>query len=304
MTASEFAQRPATPKEHYLTRRDKLILVAIHAREGMLSPSQVMRLWDEENGEYLFKPGSGLRQAQDRLSRLFDNGYLKRPSRRKRASFDEMVYLLDKLGAEVVAGKYGGYVSKLQWRDKPRWSMVNHDLQLNDFRLFVEAFARKTDGFSVSDWVSSSEFWSEPDAINYQGKKREVKPDGYFLATVTRTKKGKERFFDFRLLPEIDMDTETSARIGRDKVLVLLKYLNSKPYRERFGVNSGQVLFATIGKERRVQNMKAEVERVAGKDAHAFYFTSFDWIDADSVLDARWYQGGHNRLVSPIDIPS
>lgn len=100
-----------------LTERDTRILEAIHAYDGMLSFSQIRRLFF-----------SGKSQAEQRLKLLYQHGYINRPGREERMRLSEMVYWLDKRGAEVVASLNSMSLAELTWRKEPRWFQVDHDL--------------------------------------------------------------------------------------------------------------------------------------------------------------------------------
>ena len=54
-----------------------------------------------------------------------------------------MIYWLDKQGAEIVASLQGTPLGEFQWRKKPRWFQVDHDLAVNDFRLDMLKLVRK-----------------------------------------------------------------------------------------------------------------------------------------------------------------
>ena len=112
-----------------LTERDKRILEAIHAYDGILSFSQIQRMYF-----------SGKSQTEQRMKLLYQNGYVNRPDKDQRRRIPEMVYWLDKKGAELVASLHGTTPSEMGWRKEPRWFQVEHDLAVNDFRLdLVEA---------------------------------------------------------------------------------------------------------------------------------------------------------------------
>jgi hypothetical protein len=293
MPQADFARRPPQPKSYKFQERDGLILEAIQAYEGMLSEEQVKRLF--------FNPDTGLRQAQRRLEFLWRDGYVKRPNWRKRAAIGQTVYFLDEKGAEYVAGLEGKSLAGFKWRKQPRWSLVGHDLALNDFRIAVEEAVANTPELTLEDdWIASSEFWSHPDAVEYRDlngrkQKRQVRPDGYFWVSLALG----GRVFDYRFLVEVDLRTEDNPRIGREKILPGLAYIQSQAFERRFGKKSGQFLFVTTS-ERRALSMKRQTERVAEQNARLFYFTWFDQVNPQTVFDHIWYRGGEEHFVSPL----
>jgi Replication-relaxation len=96
-----------------LTARDRRILEAVHAFDGMLSFSQIRRLFF-----------SGESQAEERLKLLYQHGYLNRPERDLRQRLPEMIYWLDRRGAELIASLNGVSLGELGWRQEPRWFQV------------------------------------------------------------------------------------------------------------------------------------------------------------------------------------
>jgi hypothetical protein len=296
MTKSDFAKHPTNSKKFRFTKRDGEILEAIHRFDGMLSPSQVARLF--------FNPNTGLRQAQHRLHLLWGGGYLKRPDRFKRMEIGAAVYFLDKKGASYVAGLRGEILSGFKWRTKPRWSLVKHDLAVNDFIIDMMWSCGEHPYFELKEWIPSGEFWANPDEVKYtdhNGKraKRRVRPDIYFLISFSGAD-GKRG--NFRFLVEIDNGSEDNLRIGREKVLPGIAYIDSDAYEKRFGHKTGAFLFVTTSK-RRVDNMMRRTEAVAGKRAGIFYFTWFDQVTPETVLTAPiWFRGSGGESGSLVEM--
>jgi DNA-binding IclR family transcriptional regulator len=108
----------------HLTERDQHILEAIQAYDGLLSFSQIQRK--------LFTCKS---QTERRMMLLYQHKYVNRPNYDERRRLPEMIYWLDKRGAELVASLNATALQDLSWRKEPRWFQVEHDLAVNDFRL-------------------------------------------------------------------------------------------------------------------------------------------------------------------------
>lgn len=261
-----------------ITERDKQILEAVHAYDGVLSEPQIRQLFF-----------SGRTATQVRLKLLFQHGYLSRPTRRQRAALPTMVYWLGERGAACVAGLTGQSLEEFQWRKEPRWSQIDHDLAVNDLRITFFQACEQANSFTFDEWIPQSEFWAHPDKVEYLlpgGIKasRFIRPDGY--AMVTRGD------YTGKFLIEVDLATEHNSRIAREKILPGIAYIRSDVYRRRFGYNSGRWLFVTTS-DRRLKNMKQQTERVADKDAKLFYFTTFDRISPATLLTTPiWWRGG------------
>ncbi|MBL8163272.1 MAG: replication-relaxation family protein [Anaerolineae bacterium] len=261
-----------------LTERDKRILEAIHAYDGILADYQIQRLFF-----------TGRTQMQTRTRLLYQHGYLARPDRRHRALLPSMVYWLGERGAAYVAGLDGQSIQEFTYRREPRWQQVEHDLAVNDVRIALTQACVRHPHLLLEEWLPQSEFWAHPDRVEYTdltGKRlaRRVRPDGYCVIL-----SGDRRF---RLLWEIDRSTEDNPRFVREKVLPGIAYIRNPAYVARFGHPSGLWLIVTTS-ERRLRNMKRQTEQAAGDNAHLFYFTTIEQIAADTVLSAPiWRRGG------------
>lgn len=277
--------RIKSPPKMRLTERDWRIIEAIHSYDGILSFSQVQRLFF-----------TGKSQTELRLKLLYQHGYLNRLDRDQRRRYTEMVYWLDKKGAELVASLEGTPLSDFTWRKEPRWFQVEHDLAVNDFRIDLEQACSEHPEVQLESWTSESEFWAYPDKIEYtyQEKKmrRNIRPDGFFILATTEHR--------IRYLLEIDRSTEDNPRFLREKILPGLAYVKSQAYGERFGHRSGRWLVVTTG-ERRLANILSQAER--GNAKGSFYFTTFDRVNPATILQAPiWRRADRDELVPLIFI--
>jgi hypothetical protein len=214
---------------------------------------------------------------------LYQHKYVNRPNYDERRRMPEMVYWLDKRGAEIVASLEGASLSEFNWRKEPRWFQVEHDLAVNDFRLDLEEACVHNSNVTLETWVPESEFWAYPDQVVYpfgeRQMKRNIRPDGFFILTI-----GEHRI---RYLLEIDRSTEDNPRFLREKVLPGLAYIRSKAYEERFGHRSGRWLVVTTG-ERRLRNMLQQARKAEAKGL--FYFTTYDKISVESIVKSPIWQ--------------
>jgi len=280
--------RVKNPPPMRLTERDGWILEAIHAFDGMLADYQIQRLFF-----------TGRRRMQERMSLLFQHGYVSRPNRRQRAAQPCMVYWLAKRGAEHVAGLSGLMVTEIGWRKKPRWIQLTHDLAINDFRLDVMEACDLVPELELEQWVPEGAFRVFRDRVEFQGVDgkravREVRPDSLF---VIRSSNYRSRF-----LLEIDRAKEDNPRFVEEKVLPGLAYLRSESYERRFGHKSGRWLVVTTGEDR-VANMKRQTEVAAGRDADVFYFTTFEQVTPEKVLiNPIWEPAGSTEPVPLITL--
>ncbi len=280
---SHNAVEPQLPTMRMMPR-DARILEAIQAFDGVLSDEQIKRLFF-----------TGMSQVQFRMRLLYQNGYVARPDRRRRASIPRMVFWLTEQGAAYIAGLSGTPLQEFSYRHEPKWLQLTHDLAVNDVRITVMEACLSSPDTVLEEWIPQSFFWAYPDRVEFQlldGKqaRRFVRPDGYAVV--------KHGSYVARLLLELDRATEHNPRFGIEKVIPGIAYIRSDGYRKRFGFNSGKWLVITTS-ERRLQNMKRASERVAGSNAGLFYFTTLDRVAADTLFSAPiWYRGGEEKPLS------
>jgi len=281
-------QRSLKPDPIRLTTRDKRILETIHSFDGLLSLRQI---------DKLFFSGQGRSQSRARMRLLFDNGYVNMPDLESihQVPAGETIYWLDKKGAAIVAGLSGKRTSQLKWRKRPRYSLIEHDLKVNDFRIVIQDACRSAKDSELRYWIPESAFASQPDKITYEtssGKSaiRAVRPDGFFLIDY-QARFGRVKPFSFLL--EVDMSSEDNPRFVREKIRPGVAYLKSAQYVERFGQPHGRYLVITTGR-RRMLNMKEQAERHGGRNL--FYFSTFDDLRAGTVLAKPvWLLAGHQE---------
>jgi hypothetical protein len=263
-----------------LTKRDKRILEAIHAFDGMMGFSQIQRMFF-----------TGVSQAKQRMMLLYQHGYVNRPNREQRRRTPEMIYWLDKNGAKVVAAKNSLGLREFKWVEEPRWFQVEHDLAVNDFRLDMQAACEVHKEIALAHWLPEREFWAYPDTIKftYRGRStdRKIRPDGYFMLTTPK--------HNIRYLLEIDRSTEDNPRFFREKIIPGLAYIRSEAYEDRFGYRSGRWLVVTTG-ERRLANMLRQARRAEAKGL--FYFTTYDKVKPETLLtEPIWQRGDRDESV-------
>jgi len=258
--------RVSVPLPMRLTERDKQILEAIHAYDGMLSFSQIQRIFF-----------TGKSQAELRMRLLYHTGFVERPNEIQRHRMPEMIYWLGKKGAEIVASLNSVSVAELGWRKEPRWFQVEHDIEVNNFRLDLEAACNQSSEIRLETWIPESEFWSYSDRITffYNEKKmhRNIRPDGYFMLDSDQ--------FTLRFLLEIDRSTEDNPRFYREKILPGIAYVKTNAYENRFGHRSGRWLVITTT-EHRMENLILQAKHAESKGL--FYFTTFDQVSSETIL--------------------
>jgi hypothetical protein len=280
--------RVATPPGHLMTERDRLIIVTNYLF-GIMADYQVQRL-------FFNRPTALYR----RLSKLFQHRYQARPSFKQRAQLDYLVMYVDKRGVEDVVSQHFKVPLKelpFNWR-KPgeRWSLVSHDIELNDFRIdfFMSC---SLSGFSVLEWVAEDAFRSDTDRITYETKAaakafKQFRPDDYYRIQQA----GQEH--PNRLFLEWDRGTMDINKFISRKVRPYVAYVQSSAYNVRFGHNSGRFMVITTSM-RRARHLQQAVEATGLPRTFDWYFTSDECVSSQTrcsrvnlLTDTIWLQPG------------
>ena len=307
------------PGMHY-QKRDGDIIELIYEYDGVLAKRHIKeRFW----------PNASERAMLRRLSLLVLHGFLARPEKRQWWSrpIREAIYWIGWRGALWLAAQRGIYIDppknegenqmrKLQrslrehgiyWLREPRWSMIGHELAIDDFRISFESSVNQIAWINSEQWVRESEFRSHMDTIKFsvEGKngkieqrKRGVCPDGLVvIEDIKRKLRGEPHRLP--LLLEIDMASHDNSSFARDKVAPYVAYIKSSEFKTRFGLNGGYWLIVTSG-ERRMKNLMNQTERIARREAPFFFFTTFHELKANILIDPIWFQAGKSNPVSLI----
>ncbi len=285
--------RNSTPLPLTPTERDLKILETIHSFDGLMSLKQI---------DTMFFSGMGRTQPRQRMRKLFDAHLVNMPTPTQihKVPLGETIYFLDERGAEEVADLNGVSLKKFEWRRQPRWALIKHDLVVNDFRIAVLRAAETIPDMKLNEWLPESEFWVEPDTVDYRThlgikKRRVVIPDGFFTIW-RRSQVQPDKVEQLAFLLEVDRATEDNPRFSREKVRPGVAYLRSTAYEKRFGLSYGCYLVVTTG-ERRMHNLKSHSERNEGNGR--FYFTTFDKVSQGNILtEPIWHLAGSNMLFS------
>jgi hypothetical protein len=282
------------------TDRDGSTMEDIYGFDGVLSLKQIDRL---------HYSGKGRSQPRQRMRTLFANGYVKMPDAQNihRVPLGETIYWLDRKGAEVVAARLSVTVEELGWRRNPRWSWIEHDLAVNDFRIQIRQACAAFPDLTLRPWVPETDFLANPDTVQFKdgngvGHKRQIRPDGFFLITRERENRPKPEGFAFLL--EIDMATHSNPSFERNKVRAGLAYLTGESYQRRFGLGYGRWLVVTTTQSR-LDHLVHQTERAGGDGA--FYFTTFERLaeaaarsQAGVLIEPLWLVAGSRKLTKLI----
>jgi hypothetical protein len=300
-----------------IQKRDEEIFKAIFENEGVLAKRQI---------HSMFWFGKSWRAMEQRLSKLFNGGYIDWPStkQRKEHPIPEPVCWLGPKGIAHISGEHGVYVERpknegeyqlreyqrnlrsngIRWVRFPRWSLLRHDIAVVDYRIALEESVKELSLISIERWLPESAFRSDMDVVAYTIKdragkvkhsKKGVCPDAY-CEIIDKERELRGERHRARLLLELDMATHDNLRFGREKIAPGVAYIKSPAYKARFDKNSGIWLVVTFGGNRRLHNLMRQAEKFAGQNSGLFLFSTLDKISEGNILTTPiWQKVGESQ---------
>ena len=296
--------------------RDHEMLQAIQENQGLLARRHL---------KDLFWKNKSWRALEQRLAKLAQAGYVSWPDKEqyKLYPIPEAICWLGWQGALHLAGMLGIEVNQpdgdneyqlrlleirlrkkgFHWLRVPRWSLLEHDLAIIDFRLAMEAAVKSQPSLSIGRWVSEKDFRAFKDIVIAEFKrikgqdipiKKAVFPDGY-VEIVDEKLLASGQPARMRFLLEFDMGTHDTLRFGRDKVLPGVEYIKSPIYKSRFGSNSGYWLIIAKGGPIRIKHLLLQVEKNAPGSADLFFLAPMDELkNKNPLTEPIWQQVGRD----------
>ena len=234
---------------------------------------------------------SALRVTQRRLQQFVQARILRRIEQpvypRERSGSKPSVFMLDKVGAELVEARLGIDVKPSEW--KPRQAEHNlifmeHTLAVADFRLALQQ-ACLDNQVTLADWTGEAILRKEPVKVEVtlnadKTAKVTLVPDGFCRLVLPS---GHTTW----IFLEIDRGTVTvepshwELRSWRRKVLAYRQLPETGQLQEHFGAES-MIVATVITSEQRLRNLKRASERA--KADHRFWFTTFEALNAKAIL--------------------
>jgi len=289
MTALQEAKRRPNPPPVAIQPRDIEVFRFIYKMEHVVSGYQLLRVgfWNSEG------------TMRNRMDALFHNGYLGKPNRGWRMLYDFSFYWL--------AGKAMEYVTsdpKPRYRKKPRYSDIEHDISLGDFRLDLQEALKANEHITQKKWYNSQFFHHNTKGevfdvpqIGRLRKRGRYEPDG--LGVYRFTDASQTRTFGSGILLEFDNGTMDYQKL-LGKALAAYAYLTQTPYytKRAKGLRAGMIVFVFQTGQRdhslnRLLQFKSVIEGSFKGDAHNFYFGAREYLNPESILNHPvWYRGG------------
>lgn len=279
------------PPPMRITARDKQIILAVYYYRLLSSP-QVEALYFRSD-----KPRGRQTSCQRRLQLLFHHGMLDRLQMplvlgEGRVPF---VYVLDKLGANLVASVSGQNREEIGWRPQDNqigFQFVDHTLAISDVRVAFSVL-QEQERFQELHWVGERELRTA-DMKNrvpfYMRGARKVRvyPDGYFNILPHQVKRPAHFFL------EVDQGTMSTTR-WQGKIKAYRQFRQSGFSQRYFNTQNFRVLTVT-STEKRVKALKKATEKARGE--RYFWFASQEHVDIwnpEKLLSQVWSIAGDTR---------
>lgn len=261
-----------------LTARDVAIILSVYENR-FLKRDQIQRL---------HFAGASRIACNMRIKKLYEHKFLDRLVKPVAVGTHQLVYALDKRGADVTAAALKIDRRKVRWNranNRVEFLFLEHTLGVSEIRVCLDvALAGRREELLFYQRGDKSHLRR----ISMTGSKKKyfvVAPDAFFGI---QTGRGKCIFF-----VEVDLGTETLSRFA-EKVTAYKRYWKSGQYKEEYGFNNFRVL-TVCESERRLANLIQATGKVGGRQM--FLFTTFSAIQQNSPLGSVW--------LSPfIDLPT
>lgn len=252
-----------------LTERDVAIIMSVYENR-FLQRDQIQRI---------HFPGSSRIACSMRIKQLYEHRFLDRLYKPVAVGTHQLVYALDRRGADVVAAAREIDRRKVRWNranNRVEFLFLEHTLAVSEFRVCLDvALKGKREELLFYQRGDRSHLRR----ISAEGTRKKyfvVAPDAFFGIQSGR---GKHIFF-----LEADMGTETLSRFS-EKVVAYKRYWKSRMYTEEYGFNHFRVL-TVAESERRLANLIQATGKAGGRQM--FLFTTFEAIQQRSPLGRIW----------------
>jgi Replication-relaxation len=257
--------------------------------------------------------GRSLDRTNDRLERLFHDGYLDRPraqlDRFPSAGSSHFVYALADRGARLLIERDGVEFANVEWSRKNRKAgrpFIEHRLEIMDFYVGLECAARsRTDVQLIRPDELVATF---PDqrrtarnpftlkvTLSHRGILHEtgLVPDFAFGLTLTD---GSRRYFlveiDRGTMPVVRSDTLRQTSF-EEKMRAYLTAYAAKQHDRQFGLKTFRVLTMTTD-DRRARSMTEALRHLRvphSPGASLFFFATRDELRRGDPLAHTWHDG-------------
>lgn len=239
------------------------------------------------NTEQLLSLHEGSRRnITERISRLYQHGYLDRPEVQKAARLpsSHLFYSLDRKGVSALAedaeGREG-FLRRVRDVQKSQ-SLIAHAAMISQFRVCLMLALKKRPDVELVRWLQGNDL---KEALAVGGKNPELVPDAFFVL--------KDNHAEFPKLPcflEADRGTMREPRFLR-KMQTYWKWHKDKRFAASLGITRFRVLTITEN-ETRSENLRRVSKDADDKQGSLMYLfapeTRYSVRQPEAVLEAMW----------------
>lgn len=272
------------PPSVQITPRDQRLFTTLY-KYRLLTTTQIQKL--------IFPASSGkntgqINSCRRRLAKLYHNRYINRlklPFFPTEGS-TEMVYVLNKLGAEIIAQTLGFELKEIRWRHpvtKSSFIWIDHAISVNHVRIALENEASKIP-LEIKEWFNEHALKQRQKHFGKKQMTLKRIPDGYFIV-YNKAKNTKTGFF-----LEVDRGTESQSSKILQKIQSYAHYYFSGLYKQDFGLHFFRVLFIVDSPERLANLTKLKTT------SNLIFATSVDKISGNPFTDSIWHTVGKSDV--------
>jgi hypothetical protein len=255
-----------------LTPRDTAILADV-AEYRFLNTEQLLSLHEGSR-----------RNITERLSLLFQHGYLDRPKVQKAANLASahVVYSLDRKGVDVLAKdaqERGGILRRVQ-EVKHTSPLIAHALMISQFRVCLTLALKGRPSVKLIRWTQGNDLKT---LLRHRGENPELVPDAFFILDTSE--------FKYPCFLEADRGTMTEERFV-NKLRLYWRHYREERFNKTLGISHFRVLTITPN-EKRAENLcraaKEADDRKQGSGMFLFMSeTAYGTTRPDAILQAAW----------------
>lgn len=220
----------------------------------------------------------------NRLTLLFQHGYLDRPKVQKAANLasSHVVYSLDRKGAETLAKdaqERQGILRRLQ-ELKHTSPLIAHALMISQFRVCLTLALKSRPSVKLIRWTQGNDLKV---LLRHRGENPELVPDAFFILDTSE--------FKYPCFLEADRGTMTEERFV-NKLRLYWRHYREDRFNKTLGISHFRVLTITPN-EKRAENLcraaKEADDRKQGSGMFLFMSeTAYGTTRPDAILQAAW----------------
>ncbi|KKU65532.1 MAG: hypothetical protein UX89_C0027G0001 [Parcubacteria group bacterium GW2011_GWA2_47_16] len=226
----------------------------------------------------------GVRNIKQRLSLLYQHGYLDRPTVQKtaRLASSHIVYSLGRKGAETLAKnaeEREGILRRIR-ENEHTLPLIAHSLMISQFRVCLTLALKKQSEIKLTRWAQGNDLKS---ALSKRGANPPLVPDAFFVLETPTHK--------YPLFLEADRATMTQERFV-SKLKMYWRHNREQSFQNTLGVSNFRVLTITPNEGRSANLCLAAKEADDRREGSLMYLflseTRYNAATPEALLKPMW----------------